>query len=238
MRGRRGPRPVGHGRRGRGARRRRRRRDDRHREPGRLPGRDVRERDAHRSRLAHDVGPARRRRGSTSARGPWPCGVRRTACTSRSSAPWTWASRRSSDGIELVAVSVGNPHAVVTGDPSRIAELGPRLETRSAVPGADERPGRAHGTVRRGRPLASGSVGWGRRRRPARVPSRWRLRRTATGRSSCTSRAATSASAWPTDARGSPGRQNGSPDRRRAFLTAGFVEDTDSPPVASSYVAS
>ena len=32
------------------------------------------------------------------------------------------------DGIELVTVSVGNPHAVVTGDPSRISELGPRLE--------------------------------------------------------------------------------------------------------------
>jgi diaminopimelate epimerase len=32
------------------------------------------------------------------------------------------------DGIELIPVSVGNPHAVVTGDPSRIGELGPRLE--------------------------------------------------------------------------------------------------------------
>ena len=32
------------------------------------------------------------------------------------------------DGIELVPVSVGNPHAVVVGDPNRIGELGPRLE--------------------------------------------------------------------------------------------------------------
>jgi diaminopimelate epimerase len=32
------------------------------------------------------------------------------------------------DGIELIAVSVGNPHAVVVGDPGRIGELGPRLE--------------------------------------------------------------------------------------------------------------
>jgi diaminopimelate epimerase len=32
------------------------------------------------------------------------------------------------DGIELTPVSVGNPHAVVVGDPARIGELGPRLE--------------------------------------------------------------------------------------------------------------
>ncbi len=38
------------------------------------------------------------------------------------------------DGVELVAVSVGNPHAVVAGDPSRITELGPRLETNSRFP--------------------------------------------------------------------------------------------------------
>jgi diaminopimelate epimerase len=38
------------------------------------------------------------------------------------------------DGIELVAVSVGNPHAVVTGDPSRIGELGPRLEVHPRFP--------------------------------------------------------------------------------------------------------
>jgi diaminopimelate epimerase len=38
------------------------------------------------------------------------------------------------DGIELTPVSVGNPHAVVVGDPSRIGELGPRLETHSRFP--------------------------------------------------------------------------------------------------------
>jgi diaminopimelate epimerase len=32
------------------------------------------------------------------------------------------------DGVELTPVSVGNPHAVVVGDPERIGELGPRLE--------------------------------------------------------------------------------------------------------------
>jgi diaminopimelate epimerase len=38
------------------------------------------------------------------------------------------------DGVELVAVSVGNPHAVVIGDPSRITEFGPRLETHPRFP--------------------------------------------------------------------------------------------------------
>jgi diaminopimelate epimerase len=38
------------------------------------------------------------------------------------------------DGIELTPVSVGNPHAVVVGDPSRIGELGPRLETHPRFP--------------------------------------------------------------------------------------------------------
>ena len=38
------------------------------------------------------------------------------------------------DGIELITVSVGNPHAVVNGDPGRIGELGPRLETNPRFP--------------------------------------------------------------------------------------------------------
>jgi diaminopimelate epimerase len=38
------------------------------------------------------------------------------------------------DGIELIPVSVGNPHAVVSGDPSRISELGPRLEGHPRFP--------------------------------------------------------------------------------------------------------
>ena len=38
------------------------------------------------------------------------------------------------DGIELTPVSVGNPHAVVLGDPSRIGELGPRLEVHPRFP--------------------------------------------------------------------------------------------------------
>jgi diaminopimelate epimerase len=38
------------------------------------------------------------------------------------------------DGIDLVPVSVGNPHAVVTGDPEQIGEIGPRLETNPRFP--------------------------------------------------------------------------------------------------------
>jgi diaminopimelate epimerase len=38
------------------------------------------------------------------------------------------------DGIELVAVSVGNPHAVVRGDPADITRLGPLLETHERFP--------------------------------------------------------------------------------------------------------
>ena len=38
------------------------------------------------------------------------------------------------DGVELTPVSVGNPHAVVVGDPSRIGELGPRLEAHPRFP--------------------------------------------------------------------------------------------------------
>jgi diaminopimelate epimerase len=38
------------------------------------------------------------------------------------------------DGIELIPVSVGNPHAVIAGDPDRIGELGPRLESHPRFP--------------------------------------------------------------------------------------------------------
>lgn len=38
------------------------------------------------------------------------------------------------DGIEVTPVSAGNPHAVVVGDPARISELGPRLESHPRFP--------------------------------------------------------------------------------------------------------
>jgi diaminopimelate epimerase len=38
-------------------------------------------------------------------------------------------------GIEFVPVSVGNPHAVVEGDPAEIGRIGPLLETNPRFPG-------------------------------------------------------------------------------------------------------
>jgi diaminopimelate epimerase len=38
------------------------------------------------------------------------------------------------DGVELIAVDVGNPHAVVLGDPEDLPTLGPRLETHGRFP--------------------------------------------------------------------------------------------------------
>jgi diaminopimelate epimerase len=38
------------------------------------------------------------------------------------------------DGIELTPVCVGNPHAVVVGDPDSIGDLGPRLESNPRFP--------------------------------------------------------------------------------------------------------
>ena len=38
------------------------------------------------------------------------------------------------DGVELVRVDVGNPHAVVLGDPAEIVRIGPLLETHPRFP--------------------------------------------------------------------------------------------------------
>jgi diaminopimelate epimerase len=38
------------------------------------------------------------------------------------------------DGVEVVPVSVGTPHAVVRSDPDRVGELGPRLERNPRFP--------------------------------------------------------------------------------------------------------
>ena len=42
--------------------------------------------------------------------------------------------RETVDGIELIPVLVGNPHAVVVGDPETIVDLGPRLEGNPRFP--------------------------------------------------------------------------------------------------------
>ena len=79
------------------------------------------------------------RTGSTRARvhvGPRTVAVRRTADGLYESelGPVEIGPPELVDGIELIPVSVGNPHAVVTGDPSRIAELGPQLEEHPRFP--------------------------------------------------------------------------------------------------------
>jgi diaminopimelate epimerase len=38
------------------------------------------------------------------------------------------------DGYDVTRVSVGNPHAVVAGDPASVTEVGPRLETHPHFP--------------------------------------------------------------------------------------------------------
>jgi diaminopimelate epimerase len=42
--------------------------------------------------------------------------------------------RETVDGIELTTVDVGNPHAVVLGDPDDVTRLGPLLETHARFP--------------------------------------------------------------------------------------------------------
>jgi len=42
--------------------------------------------------------------------------------------------REAVDGIELTTVDVGNPHAVVVGDPDDVTRLGPLLETHPRFP--------------------------------------------------------------------------------------------------------
>ncbi len=43
-------------------------------------------------------------------------------------------TRETVAGIELTTVSVGNPHAVVVGDPAEISRIGPLLETHGRFP--------------------------------------------------------------------------------------------------------
>jgi diaminopimelate epimerase len=44
-------------------------------------------------------------------------------------------ARETVDGIELTTVDVGNPHAVVVGDPDDVTRVGPLLETHPRFPG-------------------------------------------------------------------------------------------------------
>jgi len=46
----------------------------------------------------------------------------------------TVGAREFVDGIELVPVTVGNPHVVVEGDPADVTRLGPLLEAHARFP--------------------------------------------------------------------------------------------------------
>jgi len=53
------------------------------------------------------------------------------------------------EGVEFVPVSVGNPHAVVVGDPAEIERVGPLLETHPRFPGGTNvQVARTHGPGR------------------------------------------------------------------------------------------
>jgi diaminopimelate epimerase len=43
-------------------------------------------------------------------------------------------ARETVDGVELIPVDVGNPHAVVLGNPDEVTRLGPRLEAHGRFP--------------------------------------------------------------------------------------------------------
>jgi diaminopimelate epimerase len=79
------------------------------------------------------------RTGSTHARvhvGPRTVDVRRTeeGLYESDLGPVERGALEIVDGVELIPISVGNPHVVVVGDPSRIGELGPRLERHPRFP--------------------------------------------------------------------------------------------------------
>ena len=79
------------------------------------------------------------RTGSATARvhvGPRTVAVRRTEDGLYESqlGPVEVAAAEVVDGVELTPVAIGNPHAVVLGDPERIGELGPRLEANPRFP--------------------------------------------------------------------------------------------------------
>lgn len=48
--------------------------------------------------------------------------------------PYEIGARQTADGVEFVPVSIGNPHAVVLGDPDEIGRIGPLLETHPRFP--------------------------------------------------------------------------------------------------------
>ena len=104
------------------------------------------------------------------------------------------------EGIRFTPVDVGNPHAVVEGDPAELDRIGPLLETHPRFPNRTNvqvarrvDPGRSR--------HASGSAASARRARPARAPSPWSPR-SAAGLRPSASPAATCTCSSTEDGRG------------------------------------
>ena len=113
-------------------------------------------------------------------------------------------------GIRFTPVDVGNPHAVVEGDPAELPRIGPALETHPRFPNRTN--------VQVARRTGGGEIearvherGVGRRARRGRARSR-SPRRSASARRRSASRAASCACASRTAARSSPARPIVRPD--------------------------
>ena len=82
--------------------------------------------------LADEAARVRSRCGSARAR--WPRAGCPTAGSSRISARWSSSPPEEVAGVRFVAVDVGNPHAVVDGDPADLPRIGPLLEVHERFP--------------------------------------------------------------------------------------------------------
>ena len=107
---------------------------DRDLEPRRLAGGDVGQRHAHRRTLARRSRPAQRR--SWCASGHARSSARMLADGLRRAGPRRGrvCGPEEVAGVRFVAVDVGNPHAVVDGDPADLPRIGPLLETHERFP--------------------------------------------------------------------------------------------------------
>ena len=126
--------------------------------------------------------------------------ARPTGSSSRSSGRSSSASPEEVDGIRFTPVDVGNPHAVVDGDPAELPRSGRcSRRTRASRTRTNVQVARAYRRRRRSR-RACGSGGWARpaRRARARSPS---PRLWAAARPTSASRAATSTSGSTTAGR-------------------------------------
>ena len=146
---------------------------------------------------------ARARRAATRRRAP----RRRAALRVRHGRGRGRRARDASTGIELTPVDVGNPHAVVVGDPDDLPLIGPLLETHPRFPNrTNVQVARIDGAGR-GDGARLGARRGGDDARRARARSRSRRRRTARATCSCTSPAATCACACD----GRPARRSTGP---------------------------